>query len=109
MNFSLYTDYPWWFSVFCLLAGAGYAFILYRKEKRFDETLLWIRRTMPVLRGIVVALLAFFLLSPLLKNISRTVEKPIIIFAQDNSESVTVGKDSSFYKKEYSKNVSELV
>jgi len=64
---------------------------------------------MPVLRFIAVTFIAFFLLSPLLKNISRTVEKPIIIFAQDNSESVTVGKDSLFYKTKYIENVSELV
>lgn len=109
MQFSLYTDYPIWFYSFCILAGAGYSFLLYRKEKRFDETPKWIRIGMPVLRFIAVTFITFFLLSPLLKNISRTVEKPIIIFAQDNSESVTVGKDSSFYKTKYIENVSELV
>ena len=108
-SFSLYTEYPWWFYSFCILAGAVYSFILYRKEKRFDETPKWIRMGMPVLRFIAVTFIAFFLLSPLLKNISRTVEKPIIIFAQDNSESVTVGKDSLFYKTKYIENVSELV
>src|SRR3972149_2901171 len=109
MSFSLYTDYPVWFYFFCILAGVGYSFLLYRKEKRFDETRKWIRIGMPVLRFFAVTFIAFFLLSPLLKNISRTVEKPIIIFAQDNSESVTVGKDSVFYKTVYRKNVSELV
>ncbi len=109
MNFSLYTDHPAWFYLFCLVAGAGYSFLLYRKEKRFDEVPKWIRTGMPVLRFLAVSFISFFLLSPLLKNISRTVEKPIIIFAQDNSESVTAGKDSLFYKNEYVKNVSELV
>lgn len=109
MNFSLYTDYPIWFYSFCILAGAVYSFLLYRKEKRFDEIPKWARRLLPVLRFIAVTLIAFFLLSPLLKNISRMVEKPIIIFAQDNSESVAVGKDSSFYKTEYRQKVSELV
>lgn len=109
MSFSLYTDYPIWFFTFCILAGAGYSFLLYRKEKRFDETPKWVRISMPVLRFVAVTFIAFFLLSPLLKNISRTVEKPIIIFAQDNSESVTVGKDSAFYKTEYRQKVSELV
>ena len=64
---------------------------------------------MPVLRFLAVTFIAFFLLSPLLKNISRTVEKPIIIFAQDNSESVVVGKDSVYYKTEYLKNISGFV
>ncbi|MBI3501992.1 MAG: hypothetical protein HY063_09370 [Bacteroidetes bacterium] len=109
MNFSLYSDYPNWFYVFCVIAGAVYAFVLYRKEKRFDETPKWVRRALPVCRFVTVTLLAFFLLAPLLKNISRTVEKPIIIFAQDNSESVSIGKDSTFYKNDYPKKVSEFV
>ena len=101
MSFSLYTDYPIWFSAFCILAGALYAFVLYQKEKRFNESPVWIRVGIPVLRFLSVTLIAFFLLSPLMKNISRTVEKPIIIFAQDNSESVIAGKDSGYYKGEY--------
>lgn len=109
MSFSLYTDYPWWFISFCILAGAVYAFVLYRREKRFSEAPKWVRLALPALRFAVVTLLAFFLLSPLLKNISRTVEKPIVIFAQDNSESVVFGKDSSYYKGEYLKNVSGLI
>lgn len=98
MNFSLYTDYPLWLLIFCVLAGAAYSFVLYRKEKRFSETPQWVRISLPVLRFVAVTFIAFFLLSPLLKNISRTVEKPIIIFAQDNSESLVFGKDSSYYK-----------
>ncbi len=109
MNFSLYTDYPLWFILFCFLAGAAYAFILYRNEKRFDETKPWVRISLPILRFLVVTLLAFFLLSPLLRNISTTIEKPILIFAQDNSESVVFGKDSSYYKNEYRKSVSDFI
>lgn len=109
MNFSLYTDYPIWFLFFCILAGAAYSFVLYRKEKRFEETPRWVKLALPALRFTAVTYISFFLLSPLLKNISRTVEKPIVIFAQDNSESLVFGKDSSYYKGEYLKNISALV
>ncbi|HEY4798062.1 MAG TPA: hypothetical protein VII99_03195 [Bacteroidia bacterium] len=109
MTFSFYTDYPIWYFGLCLLAGIAYAFLLYRKENRFEETPRWVRMSLPVLRFLTVTLIAFFLLSPLLKNISTTMEKPLIVFAQDNSESVVAGKDSSFYKKEYSKSVNSLV
>src|ERR1051326_6405885 len=109
MNFSLYSEYPAWYYLLCVLAGGIYSFILYRKEKRFDETPKWVKRALPVFRFISVTLIAFFLLAPLLKNISRTVEKPIIIFAQDNSESVVANKDSTFYKNNYPKKVSEFV
>ncbi len=109
MSASIYSDYPLWFFSFCILAGAGYAFVLYRNEKRFNEAPGWLRGSLPVLRFAAVTLISFFLLSPLLKNISRIVEKPIIIFAQDNSGSVVAGKDSAFYRKEYLKNVSEFI
>jgi hypothetical protein len=106
---NLILEYPLWFIIFCALAGAGYSFLLYRKDKKFDESSLWLIRTMTALRFLVVTILSFFLLSPLLKTLDRTVEKPVIIVAQDNSESIAVGKDSAFYKKEYKQNLQKLI
>ena len=106
---NLITEYSLWFIIFCVIAGAGYSFLLYRKDKRFDESSIWLIRTMAALRFVVVTILSFFLLSPLLKTVNRTVEKPVIIIAQDNSESVAVGKDSAFYKKEYKQNLQKLI
>jgi hypothetical protein len=48
------------------------------------------------------------LLSPLLKTVFREVEKPVIVIAQDNSESIVVGKDSTFYRTTYKKNLANL-
>jgi hypothetical protein len=42
--------------------------------------------------------LAAMLLSPLLKYFNKTVEKPIIIIAQDNSASMNMAADSAFVK-----------
>lgn len=109
MNFSLYSDYPVWMYALCVLTGALYALVLYRKEKRFNEARPWVRKVLPVLRFLSVALISFFLLAPFMKFVTRTVEKPIVIFAQDNSESVAFGKDSAFYKKEYKESVAAFV
>ena len=106
---SIILDYPIWFIFFCLLAGAIYSFILYRNEKKFDEVPAWIKRLMMFFRFVALTIIAFFLLSPLIKTISREVEKPIIIIAQDNSESIIIGKDSSFYRNEYPKLLNELL
>lgn len=38
----------------------------------------------------------------------REVEKPVIIIAQDNSESVILDKDSAFYRSEYKQKLEEL-
>ena len=102
-------EYPSWFILFCLLAGAVYSFILYRKDKKLNETSVWLIRLMAFFRFTVVTILSFLLLSPLLKTVNRNVEKPVIIIAQDNSESVAVGKDSAFYHSEYKKKLQGLI
>lgn len=102
-------EYPSWFILFCLLAGFTYAFILYRKDKKFSELSVWIIRAMAAFRFLSVSILAFLLLSPLLKTVNREVEKPVIIVAQDNSQSLVVNKDSSFYRSEYKQKMQQLI
>jgi hypothetical protein len=94
--------------IFCVFAGVAYAAILYYKNKHNDFSPLLIR-TMAFLRFIAIFLIAFLLLSPLLKTITHTNEKPIIIFAQDNSQSVLLNKDSAFYKTEYKEKIEKLI
>ena len=61
------------------------------------------------LRFLFITVLSFLLLSPLLKTLTRQTEKPIIIVAQDNSESIIVNKDSTYYKGEYTQKMNALV
>jgi len=96
---SIITEYPIWFILFCLLAGLGYSFFLYRKiNADVNKT---IRYALSLIRFLTVSLLCFFLLNPLIKSTSSYTEKPIIIIAADNSASVTKNKDSVFYKNEF--------
>ena len=82
-------DYPWYYILFCLLAGAAYSFILYRKApKQQDDTPRSWRLPLALLRFVTVALITFLLLAPLVKRHVNTHEKPIIVLAQDVSESV---------------------
>ena len=93
------TEYPIWLVVFCLLAGLGYAFLLYGKPKQdLNKTILYI---LFAFRFFAVSILCFFLLNPLIKNTTTYTEKPIIIIAADNSASITKNKDSVFNKKDY--------
>lgn len=64
---------------------------------------------MAALRFLSVSLLSFLLLSPLLKTINRFSEKPVIIFAQDNSLSVITNADSNYYRGEYLKQVNQFL
>jgi hypothetical protein len=55
-----------------------------------------------------VSLIAFLLLSPLIKKQTEIVQKPLIILAQDNSCSILLSKDSGFYRKEYPNAIREF-
>ena len=100
MGFSLITSYPFWFLLLCVFAGVGYAALLYYRDKSHDFSIN-VASLLAVLRAAAVILIAFLLLSPLLKTTTRYTEKPIVLLALDNSASVAIGKDSSFYKKEF--------
>ena len=108
MSFHLITEKPLWFALLCLLLGAMFTFILYRKDKSLDEVHPWLRKMMMALRFVLISLLSFLLLTPLIKTISNENEKPILIIAQDNSESIVMNKDSAFYKREYASKINGI-
>jgi hypothetical protein len=84
----------------CFLLGAAGAFFLYFRTKR-DDLKPWLIRLMTILRFLSISVISFLLLSPLVKKTNETIEKPVVIIAQDNSLSVKSGKDSSFYLGDY--------
>jgi hypothetical protein len=105
---SIITQAPAWLMMFCLLAGIVYAGALYFRD-RFNRTYgTPLATALGVLRFMCVTLISLFLLKPLIRTIDRTVEKPIVVIAQDNSQSLVVGKDSGYYNNEYKKQLSEF-
>lgn len=105
---NIVTDKPLWFLFFCLALGAGYAVVLYYKDSKqdFSKTLLYF---LSAFRFLAVSLIAFMLLSPLLKTLVKNTEKPVIIIAQDQSESILVNKDSNFYNADYPQKIRTLL
>lgn len=103
----LITDYSLWFFPLCVIVGLGYAFLLYYKNTShpFSKKL---QRLLFVLRFVLVTLLAFLLLSPLIKINKNISEKPVIIFLQDNTFSLLLNKDSSFIRNDYLRNVKDF-
>jgi len=100
VGFSLITSYSSWFLIVCILAGSGYASLLYFRKKENDFSAIT-NRVLALLRGTAVTLIAFLLLSPLVKSTTRFTEKPIVLLALDNSGSMVLGKDSNFYRHEF--------
>jgi len=107
--FSLTFNYPLGFLLFCVLTGIIYAAILYYGDQKFKESPTWLIYLLAGLRFIAVSAIAFLLLAPLVTSSSKTTEKPIILLAQDNSESIRNTKDSTFYTNDYLKQLNELI
>src|SRR5262245_22104690 len=104
----LITEKPGWYTLLCIAVGAGYALALYFKEISIPAGHRWMKRSLAAARGVVVALLTFLLLTPLIKTFSREVEKPLVVLAQDNSESIAAGRDSSEVRAGYTKDFLRL-
>lgn len=104
----LLTQYPLWLVVFAILLGVGYALFLYFKNNNivFEKPM---RIAMASLRGLAVSLVAFLLLAPMFKRTVKQTDKPLILVAVDNSESVKSNKDSAFYTNEYPAQVQKMI
>lgn len=108
---SLLLDYPWYFVLFCLLLGVVYAALLYfvrvrrGAERDFSRRLTFL---LAVIRTLSVATIAFLLLSPLVKRVANRKEKPLVIIAQDNSQSLRYCPDSAYYASEFQESLSRL-
>lgn len=104
----LLTEYPLWFILLCLLLGAVYAFSLYFNS---GEGIVrpGLRIIMAGLRFLTVFIISFLLLSPLIRQNLTTIEKPVIIIGQDNSQSLILGSDSAYIKGEYLRSLNELI
>lgn len=103
MPFELITSQPWWVLLLCPVAGIIYSWVLYRKKHSLALSSKW-RLLIAFFRFLTVTLLCFLLAGGYIKSLSRSLEKPVIVFAQDNSSSLRLVHDSLFLK-EYKTNL----
>jgi hypothetical protein len=89
----------------CLVLGFLYAWFLYGSSKQLNKKLAYWLATF---RAIVVTLIAWLFFAPLIKTISHTPEKPIIVIAQDNSISISHIKPADFNQQKYRQDLIEL-
>lgn len=90
------------------MAGVTYSALFYRKDKALNETPQWLIYVMSLARFLAIFILGVLLLKPLIESESQKIEKPIVVIAQDNSESIVFNKDSLFYRNEYINKVNTL-
>lgn len=93
----------WWTPV-CLLLGLLYGWLMYRQPVSLGKTA---RYGLFAVRTFTVFVLSFLLISPLIRSVAYNPQKPLILIAQDNSESIKLfnkagsgGADLSEIKKQ---------
>lgn len=87
-----------------MMAGLAYALTLYFRDHTFRDQVPRLHIFLGILRFITITLLGLLLLSPLLKSIVTDIRKPVIVLAQDHSESIASGFgsiDSSAYRRAF--------
>ena len=87
------------------MAGAFFAWLLYGRATAMNRSL---SVTLAVIRAVAVSFILWLLCSPLIRQISYTLEKPIVIIAQDNSQSVSAVMSRGFDSLSYRKSIQKL-
>ncbi|MCC6726880.1 MAG: hypothetical protein IT258_20425 [Saprospiraceae bacterium] len=104
-------QYPAWYLLLCIALGLAYAMTLYFRDKTFAEQHPQLHKILGVLRFLAVTLLAFLLMEPLLKSLLTETKKPVVVLAQDESESVgsvLQGQGLEAYKAAWAKLKNDL-
>src|SRR5690349_19044209 len=96
MNQNLILETSPIFVLLCLLAGVGYAYLLYSSKHQWSKLF---NNVLFVLRTLLVSVLAFLLLGPIIKQTNNLFEKPMFVIIEDNSRSIKEATDSTTLKK----------
>lgn len=106
MNISILTEHSLWWLLPIVLMAAALVYGQYYYKNPYKNDLSPIRTAaLAVLRALVYIGLLFLLLNPRIKYSQEHIEKPLLIWAQDNSQSLRFCKDSAYYLNDYSKDV----
>lgn len=94
---NLFTGQPAWLIIICLLTAGGYDIGLYFRDIK-NEFPVYLKLILGIVRFVSIFLISFMLLSPFIRSISKEKEKPLIILAVDDSQSILLNADSANYK-----------
>lgn len=83
-----------------LAVGVAFALLLYfrNRKQHYGRGLTW---TLFVIRTLLGALVTMLLFNPYIRQKVTAVEQPTVVLAHDNSASLVLSKDSTYYKTDY--------
>ena len=97
----LTSEYSIWWLGLVLIIAIALSFFLYRNDKYLTETKPSIKWLLFFFRFISLFSIGFFLIKPLITNTKKDTFKPQLLILQDNSESIKLNKDSSYYLNKF--------
>ncbi len=91
---------PVWMLLVAVAAGVALALVLYfrNRKQHYSKTLTMVLFVLRSLLGFGMVMLLF---NPYMRQNVSVLEQPTVILAHDNSASIVLSKDSSFFKKDY--------
>ncbi len=87
--------YPGYYLFYIVLIAIIFALGLYFRDKRVKENVSWLPYALGLLRFLSILGILFLLLGPLIKKFVSVTQKPIIVIAQDESQSISLSTDES--------------
>ena len=84
-------SYPQYFLLFAVIIALAYALALYFKDSKFKDVKSWFPGLLSLLRFLSVLGILFLLLNPFIKQLKEDQKEPIIVIAEDRSESILSG------------------
>jgi hypothetical protein len=105
---SIIFEHPAWLLLPGGIAALLLAIWLYRSDKTTRHLQPAVRYLLGSLRFLALFTLIILLLKPLIKTLETEVEAPLIVVAQDNSESLLLGEDSTYINGVYKDQLLEL-
>ncbi len=91
----LTTAHSLWLAPLCLVLGVGLAWWLYRRAGARDGFSPRLALMLAVVRALAIALIAFFLLEPMVRTMVREVRQPVLVIAHDGSASLAFAGDTA--------------
>lgn len=105
---NLTTVHSLWLAPLCLALGVVLAWLLYRRsdgKAPLPGKLPWV---LGAVRALAIALIAFFLLEPMVRILVREVRKPVVVIAHDGSSSLLSAGDTTALRTRYKSALEEL-
>ncbi len=81
-------QYPIWLVGFCLLLAIGISFLVYYRSSALNDKPPAYRLALALLRSSGFFILLLLLLNPIFKTRQKEIKKPLLVYAQDVSESM---------------------